>query len=119
MGNECRLQSANAKTHRTWFCKTRLQREGDASSCDVCRRSGVFDRSARRGSRPAVCLIVAKLTLNKVAISSGETRLLDLEIPDRQFVVLTGPAGVRKSRLLRMIAGLEKISSGQISIGEK
>ena len=62
---------------------------------------------------------MAKLTLSKVAINAGDTRLLDLEIPDRQLVVLTGPAGGGKSRLLRMIAGLEKISSGQISIGEK
>jgi multiple sugar transport system ATP-binding protein len=62
---------------------------------------------------------VAKLTLSKVAFKAGETRLLDLEIPDRQLVVITGPTGGGKSRLLRMIAGLEKISSGQISIGEK
>jgi multiple sugar transport system ATP-binding protein len=45
--------------------------------------------------------------------------LLDLEIPERHLVGLTGPPGSGKSNLLRMIAGLEKISSGQISIGEK
>ncbi len=62
---------------------------------------------------------MAKVTLSKVAINTGGTRLLDLEIPDRQLVVLTGPPGSGKSSLLRMIAGLERIPSGQISIGEK
>jgi multiple sugar transport system ATP-binding protein len=62
-------------------------------------------------------LTVAKLTLSKV--SAGDALLLDLEIPDRQFFVITGPAGVGKSHVLRMIAGLEKISLGQISMGEK
>jgi multiple sugar transport system ATP-binding protein len=66
---------------------------------------------------------VAKLTLSKVATADragkADAPLLDLEIPDRQLVVLTGPPGGGKSSVLRMIAGLEKISSGQISIGEK
>jgi multiple sugar transport system ATP-binding protein len=66
---------------------------------------------------------VAKITLSKVATivrgSKGDGPLLDLEIPDRQLVVLTGLQGGGKSNVLRMIAGLEKISSGQISIGDK
>ena len=40
-----------------------------------------------------------------------------LEIADNEFVVLVGPSGCGKSTTLRMIAGLEEISSGEISIG--
>jgi multiple sugar transport system ATP-binding protein len=42
---------------------------------------------------------------------------IDLEIQDHEFVVLVGPSGCGKSTTLRMIAGLEDISGGEISIG--
>lgn len=42
---------------------------------------------------------------------------IDLEIADREFVVLVGPSGCGKSTTLRMIAGLEEISSGEVRIG--
>ncbi len=42
---------------------------------------------------------------------------IDLEIADQEFVVLVGPSGCGKSTTLRMIAGLEEISDGEISIG--
>ena len=44
---------------------------------------------------------------------------IDLEIADKEFVVLVGPSGCGKSTTLRMIAGLEEISSGEIHIGGK
>jgi multiple sugar transport system ATP-binding protein len=44
---------------------------------------------------------------------------LSLEIADREFVVLAGSPGCGKSTVLRMIAGLEEISEGDIYIGEK
>ncbi|HEV7370837.1 sn-glycerol-3-phosphate ABC transporter ATP-binding protein UgpC [Arenibaculum sp.] len=42
---------------------------------------------------------------------------IDLEIADREFVVLVGPSGCGKSTTLRMLAGLEPISGGEIRIG--
>ena len=42
---------------------------------------------------------------------------IDLEIADREFVVLVGPSGCGKSTTLRMIAGLEEITEGEIWIG--
>jgi multiple sugar transport system ATP-binding protein len=42
---------------------------------------------------------------------------IDLEIADQEFVVLVGPSGCGKSTTLRMIAGLEEISEGEIWIG--
>ncbi|MEU7744126.1 ABC transporter ATP-binding protein [Nonomuraea sp. NPDC050022] len=44
---------------------------------------------------------------------------LNLEIKDGEFMVLVGPSGCGKSTALRMIAGLEDISGGEIAIGEK
>jgi multiple sugar transport system ATP-binding protein len=44
---------------------------------------------------------------------------LDLEIADREFLVLVGPSGCGKSTALRMIAGLETVSGGEMKIGEK
>ncbi|HEX2180300.1 MAG TPA: sn-glycerol-3-phosphate ABC transporter ATP-binding protein UgpC [Actinomycetota bacterium] len=44
---------------------------------------------------------------------------LDLQIADGEFMVLVGPSGSGKSTALRMIAGLEEISSGEIRIGDK
>ncbi len=42
----------------------------------------------------------------------------NLEIKDKEFIVLVGPSGCGKSTTLRMIAGLEDISDGEITIGE-
>jgi multiple sugar transport system ATP-binding protein len=44
---------------------------------------------------------------------------VDLEIADKEFVALVGPSGCGKSTTLRMIAGLEDVSSGEILIGGK
>ena len=44
---------------------------------------------------------------------------LSLEIHDHEFMVLVGPSGCGKSTALRMIAGLEEITAGTISIGDR
>ena len=44
---------------------------------------------------------------------------VDLSIADQEFVVLVGPSGCGKSTTLRMVAGLEPISSGTIRIGDR
>lgn len=46
-------------------------------------------------------------------------RDLNLEIRDREFMVLVGPSGCGKTTALRMIAGLEEITEGRIKIGDK
>src|SRR4051795_1381633 len=46
-------------------------------------------------------------------------RDLNLEVAEGEFVVLVGPSGCGKTTALRMIAGLEEISSGEIRIGGK
>jgi len=44
---------------------------------------------------------------------------IDLEIKDKEFVVLVGPSGCGKTTTLRMVAGLESITEGQILIGDQ
>jgi multiple sugar transport system ATP-binding protein len=44
---------------------------------------------------------------------------VSLEIKDKEFVVLVGPSGCGKSTTLRMIAGLEEITSGELFIGDR
>src|SRR5258708_24641611 len=44
---------------------------------------------------------------------------VDLEIRDKEFLVLVGPSGCGKTTTLRMVAGLEEITSGEIRIGDQ
>ena len=44
---------------------------------------------------------------------------INIDIQDKEFVVLVGPSGCGKSTTLRMIAGLEEISSGELYIGDR
>jgi multiple sugar transport system ATP-binding protein len=44
---------------------------------------------------------------------------LTLEISDREFLVLVGPSGCGKTTALRMVAGLEQATAGEIYIGER
>ncbi|WP_075995902.1 ABC transporter ATP-binding protein [Salaquimonas pukyongi] len=62
---------------------------------------------------------MARISLNQVTKSFGSTLVippLDLDIDDGEFVVFVGPSGCGKSTLLRLIAGLEDVSGGMISI---
>lgn len=62
---------------------------------------------------------MSELSLQKATKRFGNLTViekLDLEVHDREFVVLVGPSGCGKSTLLRMIAGLEDISEGDLII---
>ena len=65
---------------------------------------------------------MAKVTLKGVKKSYGQVKAIhgvDMEIQDGEFIVIVGPSGCGKSTLLRMIAGLEAITEGTISIGDR
>jgi multiple sugar transport system ATP-binding protein len=57
--------------------------------------------------------------LNKKYDEVHAVKDVNLHIRDKEFVVLVGPSGCGKSTTLRMVAGLEEITSGEISIGER
>src|SRR6476619_5740726 len=66
---------------------------------------------------------MAQITLEQVTKEfSGGVRAVDevdLTIESGEFLVLVGPSGCGKSTLLRMIAGLEEVTGGRISIGDR
>ncbi|MEA4954609.1 MAG: sn-glycerol-3-phosphate ABC transporter ATP-binding protein UgpC [Pseudoflavonifractor sp.] len=58
---------------------------------------------------------ITKTYENNVTVIPG----MNLEIRDKEFIILVGPSGCGKSTTLRMIAGLEDVSSGEIYIGNR
>jgi len=65
---------------------------------------------------------MSNVNLQKVVKSFGDLEVvhgIDLHIAPKEFVVLVGPSGCGKSTTLRMIAGLEEITDGTISIDER
>ncbi|HYF92201.1 MAG TPA: sn-glycerol-3-phosphate ABC transporter ATP-binding protein UgpC [Symbiobacteriaceae bacterium] len=65
---------------------------------------------------------MAKVSLRHVFKNFGDVKVVkdfNLEVSDREFVVFVGPSGCGKSTTLRMIAGLEEITDGEIYIGDK
>ncbi|MCP4673343.1 MAG: ATP-binding cassette domain-containing protein, partial [Desulfobacula sp.] len=64
---------------------------------------------------------MAELNLKNIVKKYGKIQVVhgvNLDIKDKEFIVLVGPSGCGKSTLLRMIAGLEEISGGTISIDD-
>lgn len=66
---------------------------------------------------------MASISLNNIykIFEDGTTAVNDfsLEISDKEFIILVGPSGCGKSTTLRMIAGLESISKGEMKIGDR
>ncbi|MBM4425483.1 MAG: sn-glycerol-3-phosphate ABC transporter ATP-binding protein UgpC [Chloroflexi bacterium] len=65
---------------------------------------------------------MASVTYDHVTKKFGEVTAindLNIHVEDKEFLVLVGPSGCGKSTALRMLAGLEEISGGQIRIGER
>ena len=65
---------------------------------------------------------MARVSLDGIRKVYGSTEVIkgvDIDIADGEFCVFVGPSGCGKSTLLRMIAGLEDISGGTLTIGER
>ncbi|SEN75300.1 carbohydrate ABC transporter ATP-binding protein, CUT1 family [Paracoccus alcaliphilus] len=65
---------------------------------------------------------MAQISLDKIFKRYGAVQTIhgvDLDIGDGEFVAFVGPSGCGKSTMLRMIAGLEEISGGRLTIGDK
>jgi len=66
--------------------------------------------------------VMARVAFDHVYKRFGKVEVvhdINLDIRDKEFLVLVGPSGCGKSTLLRMVAGLEELSEGDIVIGEK
>ena len=65
---------------------------------------------------------MASVTFNHVSKDFGDLRVvtdLNIEVADKEFLVFVGPSGCGKSTSLRMLAGLEEITEGEILIGDR
>src|SRR5580704_19464623 len=66
---------------------------------------------------------MAPVTLEKVTKvypnGTQAVKQLELDVPEGEFMVLVGPSGCGKTTALRMVAGLEEITSGTLRIGGK
>ena len=65
---------------------------------------------------------MATVTFDHVVKKFGDVLAvndLSLQVKDEEFLVLVGPSGCGKTTALRMVAGLEEISSGELLIGER
>ena len=65
---------------------------------------------------------MARVQLESVTKKFGAVTAVNsvsLEIPDKQFTVLVGPSGCGKTTALRLIAGLEEVTGGDIFIGDR
>ena len=66
---------------------------------------------------------MAKLSLRHIyKVYDGKVKAVsdfNLEIADKEFIVFVGPSGCGKSTTLRMVAGLEEITAGELWIGDK
>ncbi len=65
---------------------------------------------------------MAGIRFKNVAKRFGEVSVIEdfnLEIADQEFIVLVGPSGCGKSTILRMIAGLEALTGGELYIGDR
>jgi len=72
-------------------------------------------KKAKKGEEPEKKKVNLKITEEGV-IAVQE---FNLEIADKEFIVLVGPSGCGKSTTLRMVAGLEEISGGELYIGDR
>src|ERR1043165_5493623 len=65
---------------------------------------------------------MAALSFRDARKSYGEQEVIhgiSMDVADGEFVVIVGPSGCGKSTLLRMVAGLERITAGEIVIGSR
>ena len=72
-------------------------------------------KKKKKGDQPEEKKVNLQIT-DKGVVAVQE---FNLEIADKEFIVLVGPSGCGKSTTLRMIAGLEEISGGELYIGDR
>src|SRR6266702_7585033 len=71
----------------------------------------------RQPMREGMAPVVIR-NLNKMFDEVHAVKDVNVEIRDKEFVVLVGPSGCGKTTTLRMVAGLESVTSGEILIGD-
>ena len=75
--------------------------------------------NTEKKKKPKKGEVVKKTNLQITAEGVVAVQEFNLDIEDKEFIVLVGPSGCGKSTTLRMIAGLEEITAGELWIGDK
>lgn len=111
------LVNYNMEKHFCFVYHREQRYTRQALCCHGCRRVFLFFLSFTMGRKHVGISIK---NVNKI-YPGGQQSVKDfsLEIRDREFLILVGPAGCGKSALLRMIGGLDEISSGSLFIDGK
>src|ERR671918_1345319 len=109
-----RASASVASVNQAGICSLRIQWYGVAWAGRLAMHA-----PARRRRR----LLVAAVKFDDVGkvFHDGTRAVTDfnLEVSDGQFMVLVGPSGCGKSTVLRMVAGLEEVTSGRIHLGDR
>src|SRR5438270_3314741 len=90
----------------------------DSSIVFRCSRNKMYSCSAERKG----VTVMARVEFEHVYKRFGKVEIvhdINLDIVDKEFLVLVGPSGCGKSTCLRMVAGLEELSEGEIYIGDR
>ena len=104
--------------------RARRPRSGNGSGMRSTRSRPVPPRRYDHARQPLTrSQGVAGITLDGVSkVFAGGVQAVDnvsLEIGDGEFMVLVGPSGCGKTTILRMVAGLEEVTDGEIAIGDR
>ncbi len=81
--------------------------------------SGDDEKQAKKRARKNTEGVAKKTNLQITEKGVVAVQQFNLEIADKEFIVLVGPSGCGKSTTLRMVAGLEEITEGELWIGDK
>src|SRR5260370_29184214 len=126
MGHERRLPRLDERRDRRWLQPLRSEHDvwPSLDRIDVTRRCRQGGHQEVRGDLGQVegekTPLMATVETKAIRKDFGGTTAvdgIDLQIREGEFLVLLGPSGCGKTTLLRMIAGLEKQTSGDIVIG--
>ena len=82
----------------------------------LCEMNAAEAHSLKPGKMASVTLKHIKKVYDKNVTAVAD---FNLEIKDKEFIVLVGPSGCGKSTTLRMVAGLEEITDGELYIGDR
>src|SRR3954467_13191506 len=99
-------------------CSSRNRLTAIVPACGP-RRQALCVGPVKRLHSPPVGQITFEQVWKVYPDGTQAVRAIDLAVPDGSLMVLVGPSGCGKTTLLRMVAGLEEITAGTISIGDR
>ena len=115
---QCHLSSVTARTHIAEAVRSESEYMASLTLKNVKKIypfSGDESKKKKKKDQPEEKKVNLQITDQGVVA----VQEFNLEIQDKEFIVLVGPSGCGKSTTLRMIAGLEEISEGELYIGDK